>query len=112
MSNGRGSVWGISCFSFSFSLCFSFAADLSVVGDSCFSFSFCFCFAADFSSMEDEEAILLLWGRCLERRVDGGVERMFGLGFLGVGVEVEGVFAVETGSGGGEGVVGRWKNEW
>ena len=62
--------------------------------------------------MEDEDAFLLLWARCLERRVDGGVERMFGTGFLGVGVEVEGVFAVEIGSGGGEGVVGRWENEW
>ena len=57
--------------------------------------------------MEDEEAFLLLLSECLEGRVDGGVERMFGLGFLGVGVEVEGVFGVEVGSGVGEGVVGR-----
>ena len=79
------------------------------MGDSSLSFSFCFCFAAGRFLMEDEEAFLLLWGRCLERRVDGGVERMFGMGFLGVGVEVEGVFAVETGSGG---VAGLWDNGW
>lgn len=77
--------------------------------ESCFSFSFCFCFAADLSRMEVEEAFLLLFGDGLERRVDGGVERIFGLGFLGVGVEVEGVLGTEVRSGGGEGVVGRWE---
>ena len=45
----------------------------------------------------------------MERRVGVGVERIFRLGFLGVGVEVEGVLGVEVGSGGGEGVVGRWE---
>lgn len=60
--------------------------------------------------MEDEEAFLLLWGRCLERRV--GVERIFKLGFLGVGVEVESVFGVEVGSWGGESVFGRWEIGW
>ena len=74
-----------------------------------FSFSFSFAFAAKWSMMEDEEAFLLLCENSLERRVDGGVERIFGLGFLGVGVEVEGVFGVEVGSLGGEGVVGRWR---
>ena len=95
-----------------FSFCFSFAADLSVVGDSSVPFSFCFCSAADRCLMKGEEAFLRLGVRCLERRVDGGRERMFGLDFLGLGVEVEGVFAVEIGSEGGECVVGRWENEW
>ena len=82
-----------------------------MMGRSCFSFSFCFCFcfAAKWSMMEDEEAFLLLCENSLERRVDGGVERIFGLGFMGVGVEVEGVVGVEVGSLGGEGVVGRWR---
>ena len=63
--------------------------------------------------MEDEEAFCLLWENGLERRVDVGVERIFGLDFLGVGVEVEGVFGVEVGSvRGGEGVVGRWEIGW
>ena len=101
-------MWGISGFSFSFSFSVCFAADWSVMGGSCFCFAFCFCFAAKWSMMEDEDAFLLLWVNGLERRVDGGVERIFGLGFLGVGVEVEGVFGVEAGSLGGEGVVGRW----
>ena len=76
-------------------------------GISCFSFPFCFSFAAvDWWSLrtEDEEAIRLSFGEGLERRVDGGVERMFRMGFLGVGV-----FGVEVRSGGGEGVVGCWK---
>lgn len=42
--------------------------------------------------------------------MDWGVERMLRLGFLGVGVDVEGVFGVEAGSGGGEGVVGCWED--
>ena len=60
--------------------------------------------------MEDEEAFLLLWGRCLERRE--GVERIFRLSFLGVGVEVEGVFGFEIWSWAGEDVVGRWEMGW
>lgn len=59
---------------------------------------------------EEEEAVLLLSGEGLEGRVEGGVEGMFGMGFLGVGVEVEGVFGVEVRSGGGEGVLGCWEN--
>ena len=59
--------------------------------------------------MEDEEAFLLSLEECLDRWVDVGVERMFRLGFLSVGVEVEGVFGVEVPSGVGEGVVGCWE---
>ena len=62
--------------------------------------------------MEDEEALLMLLGSGLERRVDVGVERISGLGFLGVGVEVEGVLGVEVRPRGGEGVVGRWEMGW
>ena len=83
------------------------------MGDSCFSFSFsfpfCFCLAAKCSMMEDEDAFLLLCENVLARGVDGGVERILGLGFLGLGVEVEGVVGVEIGSLGGEGVDGRWR---
>ena len=41
--------------------------------------------------------------------MDVGVERRFRLGFLGVGVEVKGVFGVEVRSGDGEGVVSCWE---
>ena len=65
--------------------------------ESGFSFSFCVSVNAVDGPlmMEDEETFLLSLEECLERGVGVvGVERRFRLGFLGVGVEVEGVFGL------------------